>query len=298
MSPSIAEKYLGYPLIPAVKDTIFPSAIVQSLLSSELRELHREIAEKTPGNPAAEGYKVYSQADEDGVIDAIYRALGAGTHVFVELGCGNGLENNTHHLLLRGWRGVWVDGSSKNIAHIAKHIPLSSSRLTVDEAFVTRENVCDVVRRSLAALGGRSNDLDFLSIDLDGNDAYLLDCLLEEHSPRLVCVEYNAKFPYPTDVEVAYDPEATWSRDDYHGASLAAYVRHFGDRYRLVACNASGANAFFVRADLAGRFPDTPPEALYQPSRYHLLHLASGHPPSFKHLANILRRPLDVDPGW
>jgi hypothetical protein len=291
VSPSIAEKYLGYPLIPAVKDTIFPSAVVQSMLSTELRELHREIAERMPGNPAAEGYKVYSQVDEDGVIDAIYRKLGAGTQVFVELGCGNGLENNTHHLLLRGWRGVWVDGSPKNIGSIARQIPLSSARLRVEQAFITRENVRDVVRRALATLGGSSHEIDFLSIDLDGNDAILLDCLLEEHHPRLVCVEYNAKFPYPTDVEVAYDAEHTWSGDDYQGASLAAFVRHVGDRYRLVSCNVSGVNAFFVRSDLAGVFPATPVELLFQPPRYHLIQILSGHPPSFKHLANVLRTP-------
>jgi hypothetical protein len=291
VSPSIAERYLGYPLIPAVKDTIFPSAVVQSMLSSELRELQREIAREMPGNPAAEGYKVYSQVDEDGIIDAIYRALGPGTQVFVELGCGNGLENNTHHLLLRGWRGVWVDGSPRNIAGIAKQIPLSSARLSVDQSFITRDNVCDVVRRSLSTLGGDSKELDFLTIDLDGNDAILLDCLLEEHRPRVVCMEYNAKFPYPTDVEVAYNPEHTWTGDDYQGASLAAFIRHIGDRYRLVACNASGVNAFFVRSDLAGAFPTWPVEQLFQPPRYHLIQILSGHPASFKFLANVLKNP-------
>jgi hypothetical protein len=289
VSPSLAEKYLGYPLIPAVKDTIFPSAVTQSLLRSELRELQREIAERMPGNPAADGYKVYSQVDEDGIIDSIYRTLGPGTQVFVELGCGNGLENNTHHLLLRGWRGVWVDGSAKNIDSIAKQIPLTSARLRVERSFITRENVCDLVRRSLATLGGGSKELDFLTIDLDGNDAILLEELLAEHRPRVICVEYNAKFPYPTDVEVAYDAGHVWAGDDYAGASLAAYLRHLGDRYRLITCNVSGVNAFFVRSDLAGAFPSTPVDQLFQPPRYHLIHLQSGHPPSLKHLAQLLR---------
>ena len=176
-------------------------------------------------------------------------------------------------------------------AGIAKHIPLSSARLTVDQSFVTRDNVCEIVRRSLATLGGDSKELDFLSIDLDGNDAILLDCLLEEHRPRVVCMEYNAKFPYPTDVEVAYDPEHAWTGDDYQGASLAAFLRHVGDRYRLVACNASGVNAFFVRSDLAGAFPSWPVEQLFQPPRYHLIQILSGHPASFKFLANVLKNP-------
>ena len=105
----------------------------------------------------------------------------------------------------------------------------------------------------------------------------------------MVCVEYNAKFPYPLDVEIAYDASHTWTGDDYHGASLAAYVRRFGNGYRLVSCNLSGVNAFFVRADIADAFPVARIEDLYQPARFHLMDIISGHPPTLRALANILR---------
>ena len=288
MSPNVIQRYVGQPLYRAVS-AAFPASVTQSILSSELRELRRELALRMPLNPATSGYKVYSQVDEDGIIDAIFDVLGEGSRVFVEFGCGNGLENNTHCLLLRGWRGVWVDGDSAKIAAIGAQIPLSSTRLRVINTFVTRENAVALVQRALASLDGAPTDMDFLSIDLDGNDAYIVSELLSHYAPRVVCVEYNAKFPYPLDVEIAYDASHTWTGDDYHGASLAAYVRRFGNGYRLVSCNLSGVNAFFVRADIADAFPVARIEDLYQPARFHLMDIISGHPPTLRALANILR---------
>ncbi len=288
VSPNVIQRYVGQPLYRAVS-AAFPASVAQSILSSELRQLRQELALRSPLNPATFGYKVYSQVDEDGIIDAIFDVLGEGSRVFVEFGCGNGLENNTHCLLLRGWRGVWVDGDRAKIATIGAQIPLSSARLRVINTFVTRENAATVAQRALASLEDAPADMDFLSIDLDGNDAYILSELLTHYNPRVVCVEYNAKFPYPLDVEIAYDANHNWSGDDYHGASLAAYVRRFGSEYRLVSCNLSGVNAFFVRADLADAFPDARIEDLYQPARFHLMDIVSGHPPTLKALANILR---------
>lgn len=288
MPPNVIQRYLGQPLYRAVT-AAFPRSIVQSMLASELRDLRGDLAQRMPQNPAAAGYKVYSQVDEDGIIDAIFRVIGDGSRIFVELGCGNGLENNTHYLLLRGWQGVWVDGDREKIAYIGKHIPLASPRLSVENEFVTRENVGAVVKRSLARLAGGPTDVDFLSLDLDGNDVHILSYLLRDFAPRVVCLEYNAKFPYPVDVEIEYDAAHTWAGDDYHGASLASFVRHLGEKYKLVACNLSGVNAFFVRSDCAEGFPVARIEDLYQPPRYHLTEIVSGHPPSLKALANALR---------
>jgi hypothetical protein len=271
------------------KSWLFPPWIEQSMLRTELDRLRADIAARMPGNPAASGYKVYSQTDEDGILDAIFRALGEGERTFAELGCGNGLENNTHTLLLRGWRGVWVDGSSKNIEFIGRHLPLSTPRLSVEQQFITRENAYPVVRDALAKLEGAPADVDLLSIDLDGNDAIILDQLLLQLSPRVVCVEYNGKFHYPVDVEMPYNATHGWSGDDYYGASLAAFMRHVGDRYRLVACSISGVNAFFVRSDLAGSFPSYPPEDVYQPSRHHLIQITNGPPSSLRSLAHALQ---------
>lgn len=261
------------------------ASVKQPLLRQEMAALRAEIRAAMPDNPVLAGYKIYSQTDEDGILAEIFRRLGDGGRLFVEIGCGDGTENNTHALLLRGWRGTWVDAGREKIAHIAASIPLHSAQLDVVEAAVTRENAARLVTD---AMGGAA-ELDLLSVDIDGNDLYVLQAITASVRPRVIVSEYNGKFPPPLALSVAYDPSHRWAGDDYHGASLQALVDGLSG-YRLVACNLSGANAFFVRDDLAGAFTAYPVEMLYQPARIHLIHARVGPPSSLKFLRDALRR--------
>ena len=63
---------------------------------------------------ASQGYKAYSEGDQDGIIQEIFRRIGVTNKFFVEFGCGDGLQNNTLYLLLGGWKGVWMDGNPRN----------------------------------------------------------------------------------------------------------------------------------------------------------------------------------------
>lgn len=258
--------------------------LLQIELSRELERLQDKAAKETPGNPAADGFKVYSQADEDGILEAIFERLGTRRGSFVEIGCGAGLENNTHYLLLKGWRGVWVDGDPANIAAIRAALA-PSERLRVVEAMVDRDTAPSLLdEQALTALGG----LDLLSVDIDGNDLDVALACAKAWRPKVVIVEYNAKFPPPAVVHIAYDPAHRWNRDDYHGASLGAFVARFSNDYRLVSCNLAGTNAFFVRVDLAAAFPDHPAKNLYQPARFQLTALRSGHAPTLSYLQRAL----------
>lgn len=288
MLPGLARRYVTQP-VRRVLAVASPPPLLQSALSQEADRLRAELAAAMPGNPAASGFKTYSQSDEDGIIESIFARIGDGQRTFAEFGCGDGLENNSHLLLLKGWRGTWIDGNAKNIAFIAGHLPLTTARLSVIEAFVTRDNVTRLVSGGLERVGANLDELDLLSVDLDGNDLEILAALLSTASPRVLCVEYNAMFRPPLEIAVAYDPDHAWAGDDYHGASLAAFAQRLGDRYALVCCNVAGLNAFFVRSDLAEAFPAHPVEALYQPPRLHLAWIDAGHPPSLKFLAAALR---------
>jgi hypothetical protein len=261
-------------------------ALLQLELGRELARLQGELRAAMPDNPAARGFKVYSQADEDGIVEEICDRLGLAAGHFIEIGCGNGRENNTHYLLLKGWRGIWVDGSPENIAAIRAALP-TQGRLRVVEQLVTRDNVGAIPARAGAPDFGA---LDLLSVDVDGNDLAIARAAIDAWSPKVVIGEYNAKFPVPIDAEVAYRPDHVWAGDDYHGASLAAWVGQLQPAYALVACNLAGTNAFFVRADLAARFASYPTDRLWQPARFHLTALRSGHAPSLSFLRNNLER--------
>ena len=260
-------------------------ALLQLELSKQLARLQAEVRTAMPENPAACGFKVYSQADEDGIVEEITRRIGIDRGHFIEIGCGDGRENNSHYLLLKGWSGIWVDGDPDNIAAIRAALPLDR-RLRLVEQMVTRDNVTTI---PTAAGSPDFGALDLLSVDVDGNDLAIAESAIIAWSPKVVIGEYNAKFPYPIQQEVSYDPLHRWKRDDYHGASLATWVERLKPEYRLVTCNLAGTNAFFVREDVAGQFQVCAPAQLYQPARFHLTALRSGHAPSLSFLRNSLR---------
>jgi hypothetical protein len=227
------------------------------------------------------GFKAYSQNDEDGIIQEIFQRIGIKHHAFIEFGVGNGLENNTVYLLYQGWGGLWIDGSPQLCEVIAKRIqPVVPLALTVVNQFITVENIND-----LFVQNGFEGEIDLLCIDIDGNDYHIWNAI-ESVSPRVVVIEYNAKFHPPVNWTITYNPAHEWRGTDYFGASLKALeILGLKKGYRLVGCNLAGVNAFFVREDLVGdRFaaPFTA-ENHYHPPRYYLLPFYSqlGHRPDF-----------------
>ena len=155
---------------------------------------------------------------------------------------------------------------------------------------MTLDNISDLLRSSLEFLG--LDDLDVFSLDVDGNDIYFAEYIQEMVHPKILIVEYNGKFPPPLSLSIEYNPEHTWQRDDFHGASLQKFVDVL-DRYMLVACNVVGVNAFFVRKDVASGFTEYPVELVYQPPRLGITGYPVYHAASFKWLKQILGREQD-----
>lgn len=226
------------------------------------------------------GFKVYSQYDEDGIIQEIFRRVAESSRTFVEFGTGDGLENNTLKLLLEGWAGLWIEGDGKFVEHIRTKFQdvLASRRLRVESEFVDRDNVNDIIGNHYR------QEIDLLSIDIDGNDIYVLESL-HVVNPRVIVIEYNGKFPPPMSIAQRYDPQHRWDGTDYAGASLDAITKVASSKgYCLVGCGIAGVNAFFVRSDLVKDQFQEPftSENHYQPARYFLGEtFVSGHPPNW-----------------
>jgi hypothetical protein len=233
-----------------------------------------------PRRLAGYGYRVHSQTDEDGILHEIFRRIGEGNRTFVELGASDGVENNTRFLLDQGWRGGWLEGSARK-ADAARKVfadAVREKRLSVEQAFLTLKNIEETVAR-VSPVAGR--ELDLLSIDLDGNDYYLLEAI-RCVTPRVIVAEYNAKWPADVAWTIEYNEAHQWDGTDYFGASLKAFETLLAPRgYGLVGCNLTGTNAFFVREDVAKDPPFCAPftaENHYEPVRYFLYPLfKAGH---------------------
>ncbi len=270
---------------------------LQVRLFETVERLKKMLQATTPDNPALHGYKVYSQTDEDGIVENILERVERTTRLsktFIEIGCGNGLENNSHYLLLKGFRGCWCDSSEKNIAFIEQHLGgLAFQQLLVVQRFVDGQNVRDLIEQFTTFLSDK--EPDFCSLDIDGNDLAVLREILAICRPKTICVEYNAKFPPPVSLAMEYGPSYVWKANDYQGATLQTICNLLRD-YVLVCCNLSGANAFFVRCDLSGHFERYSIADLYQPARYFLIHLSAGHPPTLRWARQKVRTATDVSP--
>ncbi|HEY3918077.1 MAG TPA: hypothetical protein VGL83_09800 [Stellaceae bacterium] len=234
-----------------------------------------------PRRLTRQGAKIYSQSDEDGIIDEIFRRIGTSSRRFLEIGVGDGLENNTLALLVQGWTGSWIDGSPQNAAKIcARFAPmLKDGRLRFLERRVTLATLDEVLRET-----GGADGLDLFSLDIDGNDYHIAAHM--QLTARVIVLEYNARFAPPVDWIMAYDENHVWRGSDHFGASLVSYATLLRDKgYSLVGCNLSGTNAFFVRGDLVGELflgPFTA-ETHYEPARYWLIPaFGAGHRPDFR----------------
>ncbi len=223
------------------------------------------------------GYKVYSQNDEDGIIQEIFHRIGTVHKTFVEFGVQDGLESNCHYLLFQDWKGLWLEADADCVKKIQSifYPVIRSGQLQCHQAFVTKDNVNALI----GTKGKMTGEIDLLSIDIDGNDYYVWEAV-DVVNPRVVVIEYNGKFPPDCEWKMAYYEDFCWDGSDWQGASLKA-MELLGKKrgYQLVGTNLNGVNAFFVRKDLAaGRFFEpADAEALYNPLRLNIIH-KNGHP--------------------
>jgi hypothetical protein len=223
------------------------------------------------------GFKAFSQNDEDGIIAEIFNRIGVTNKKFVEFGVHDGLENNTHFLLHKGWSGIWIEGNKNSVAALRSSFkkPIEDLRLFVINAFITASNINQLI----SVKGNCAGEIDLLSIDIDGNDYWVweaVSCI----KPRVVIIEYNAKFPPAQEWVMEYDEKHIWLGDDEQGASLKSFELLGGKLgYQLVGTNLTGVNAFFCKKELAKDLFPQPAQAenLYNPARWDIQYI-SGHP--------------------
>jgi hypothetical protein len=197
-------------------------------------------------------FRVCSQWGEDGIIEWLCQRIPNISRSFVEFGVENFAEANARFLLEnRGWRGLVMDGSATQMAGLRQDALYWRHDLTAVAAFITAENINRLITEN-----GFAGELGILSVDIDGNDYWVLeaiDCV----DPAIIICEINGVFGDLRAFTVPYRPDfhrmdAHYS-GQYFGCSLAAVkllCRRKG--YTFLGTNTNGVNAFFVRNDLAG----------------------------------------------
>jgi hypothetical protein len=218
------------------------------LALSELARRHGgDVPGGEPGELAGFELRVFSQNGEDGVLAEILRRTGAPARWFVEFGAGDGTENNCRVLAdVLGWQGLFMDAGDRQFELLA-HRYGGHPAVRVAQTMVTPETIDALLERH-----GVPAEPDVVSVDVDGSDYWIWEAMAAR--PRVVVIEYNGSLPVGRRLVQPRDA-GPWDETDFYGASIEALVE-LGERkgYRLVHCEMTGNNAFFVRNDVPGAF--------------------------------------------
>ena len=255
-----------------------------------VEEIHKRIREKKVNQYALSGFKVYSQNEEDGIIEEIFNDIGTTNKIFCEIGIGDCVENNTHYLLLKDWEGIWIDARSKYINNLKRRINPNQKILNLEIKKIDKNNINDIVKETNIIKNIKNKEIDFFSIDIDSYD---IDCVksLKVINPRLICIEYNSKFKENIKLDIKKIEDFTWKFDDYMGSSLKSINDIMIKKdYSLIATNITGSNAFFVRNDLVNKCKTYGQnlKELYSPPNFELFNYNVAHAPTNKYLIDKL----------
>jgi hypothetical protein len=209
------------------------------------------------------GFRCFSQFEEDGIILFIMAALNIPQGVFLDLGSADGVNSNCANLALNfGWRGFFFDGNESNIAKGRTFYESHPDTWVYPPVFVcamiNRENINQLLTEASVP-----PEIDFMSIDIDGNDYWVWDAI-SVTSPKVVIIETEIEFGM-NNIVVPYDKDYVYpgKNPHYRNASPVAMeklARRKG--YRLVGANSYGFNTIYIREGLGPMLPSVSVERI------------------------------------
>ena len=196
-------------------------------------------------------YRITSQNNEDGIINFIFSELQLDKLNFVEIGF-DFYQNNSLSLLKKSKKGLFIDGDEKKVLILKNIVKILYPRknLIVQNHLVDVDSINNLIKQNFEA----SDEVDFLSIDVDGMDYYLFESI--DFSPKLICIEYNFWFGKNLKCVAPYKKNyKAESLSEYVGSSLRALIELAKLKgYHLIALESNCVNAFFIRDDLKDKF--------------------------------------------
>ena len=242
-------------------------------------------------------FSVYSQNGEDGILLYLFTLLGTTNKKVLEICAGNGRQCCSANLLVnQGWEGLLFDGNQKKVDEgIQFFRDCESTRFwhpNFQCAWITKDNINDLVRDNHF-----QGEIDLLSLDLDGNDYWILEAL-DVVQPRVIVAEYQAA--WGPDVCITQDYQEDFDYQSYRkenmgnvfiGASLGALTKLAEKKgYRLVGCEPKCFNAFFVKNGVGeDLFPAVPQSECFSHNlaKYNIGRLQDSVDPSDSFWAHV-----------
>jgi hypothetical protein len=216
------------------------------------------------------GFKVHSQFEEDGQLLYIFSIIGTTNKRVVEICAGDGMECMAANLILNhGWEGLLYDGDKDNvdrgIKFFAKHKSTFLSPPIFKKAWLTTENINHLILDN-----GFKDEIDLLSLDIDGNDFYIMEAL-NVIKPRVIICETHNVIPSNLALTIPYKSDFNRMEDlhpDFMGVSLLGMKKLLNKKgYRLIGAHRYGFNAIFMLNEIGKEyFPEVSIESVHDNS--------------------------------
>lgn len=192
---------------------------------------------------------VRSQSGEDGIIEYVFSKIEPRVKFYVEFGASDGewLSNTWHLRNNLGWTGLLMDSDLEAVNRTAGLVKL--------------ENIDSTNINHLFEKYSVPENLDFLSIDIDGDDIYVFDALDTKYRPILICAEYNPGLPNHLPLAIEEGMTDKWGTKrrnpldpyDYHGCNIHAWYQ-VGLRKNYKVLTTSGVNVFLIANEHSDKF--------------------------------------------
>ncbi len=194
-------------------------------------------------------FKFTSQNNEDGIIDYIFSQI-PNNKYFVEIGFSY-YECNSLNLIKNGWSGKLIDADRDECLTLKRLASFfyPKSNIKIINKKISIENINNLI---FPETNGQI--IDFFSLDIDGNDYWVLKELNTEKI-NVICCEYNHYIGNKVKKTMPYNPNHVWKNNGCFGASLEAITVLLDKKgFNLVAVESSGTNAFFVKKKYIDKF--------------------------------------------
>ena len=228
---------------------IIPFALFKFLYKKSKKKTYKKYSRNLDNINNYE-FKKTSQNNEDGIIEHIFNKIDLKKVNFIELGFDY-YENNSLNFLSKANKGLFIDSSSDKVLKLKSILKLIYPLKDIDiiSEFVDKDNFNSIIKSYFK----KDQEIDFLSIDVDGNDYYLFENL--DLKPKIICIEYNFWFGSKIKCSIPYNKNFSWDGSIYSGASLNSLCSLAKKKgYHLIALESNCVNAFFVRSDLKDKF--------------------------------------------
>ncbi|MFA6918687.1 MAG: hypothetical protein WC244_01050 [Patescibacteria group bacterium] len=138
------------------------------------------------------GKTTHSAFDEEIIIKKYLDNLPLENNYCVDIAASDGITmSNTYSFFKNTWQGMAVEYNPIKFAELANSYR-KFSNVSLLKVKVIPENILSVLGACLCP-----KDFAFLSFDIDSYDYFVLEKLLSEFRPRLICTEINENIPPP-----------------------------------------------------------------------------------------------------